>query len=155
MKKYLSYSLMALVSAATLPVSQLIVRGFIIKNFSMDAAGYWEGMNRISALYLMFITTSFSVYYLPRLSEIKEKHLLNIQFEETDAEGNSIPNGVTEKYTLEVADFNEDVRNQFIGKKKGDELIIDPTKYLDLAKSFFFRNYIIFQQKKRRKMIKR
>lgn len=75
-KKYLSYSLMALVSAATLPVSQLIVRGFIIKNFSMDAAGYWEGMNRISALYLMFITTSFSVYYLPRLSEIKEKHLL-------------------------------------------------------------------------------
>ncbi len=75
-KKYLSYSLMALVSAATLPVSQLIVRGFIIKNYSMDSAGYWEGMNRISALYLMFITTSFSVYYLPRLSEIKEKHLL-------------------------------------------------------------------------------
>lgn len=63
-----------------------------------------------------------------------EKHLLNIQLEETDAEGNSIPNGVTEKYTLEIADFNEDVRNQFIGKKKGDELIIDPTKYLDLAK---------------------
>ena len=75
-KQYLSYSLMALVSAATVPVSQLLVRGFLIKKYSMDSAGYWEGMNRISALYLMFITASFSVYYLPRLSEIKEKHLL-------------------------------------------------------------------------------
>lgn len=75
-KQYFSYSLMALVSAATVPVSQLLVRGFLIKKYSMDSAGYWEGMNRISALYLMFITASFSVYYLPRLSEIKEKHLL-------------------------------------------------------------------------------
>lgn len=71
-RKYFSYSLMALVSAATVPVSQLIVRGYLIDNFSIDSAGYWEGMNRISALYLMFFTTSFSVYYLPRLSEIKE-----------------------------------------------------------------------------------
>ncbi|WP_332024696.1 O-antigen translocase [Kaistella sp.] len=70
-KKFLSYSLMALVSAATVPVSQLIIRGFLIKNFSMDAAGYWEGMNRISGLYLMFVTTSFSVYYLPKLSELR------------------------------------------------------------------------------------
>lgn len=70
-KKFLSYSLMALVSAATVPVSQLIIRGFLIKKFSMDAAGYWEGMNRISGLYLMFVTTSFSVYYLPKLSELR------------------------------------------------------------------------------------
>lgn len=71
-RKYFSYSLMALVSAATIPVAQMVVRGFIIGRFSMDSAGYWEGMNRISGLYLIFFTTSFSVYYLPKLSEIKE-----------------------------------------------------------------------------------
>ena len=75
-KKYLYYSLMALVSAATVPVSQLLIRGFLIKKLSIDSAGYWEGMNRISGLYLLFVTTSFSVYYLPKLSEIKTQVLL-------------------------------------------------------------------------------
>lgn len=75
-KKYLSYSLMALVSAASVPVSQLFVRAYIIKSHSVTSAGYWEGMNRISGLYLLFVTTSFSVYYLPKLSEIKTNILL-------------------------------------------------------------------------------
>lgn len=75
-KKYLSYSLMALVSAATVPVSQLIIRGHIIHEFSIDAAGYWEGMNRISGLYMVFFTTTFGVYYLPKLSEIKDNFSL-------------------------------------------------------------------------------
>lgn len=48
----------------------------MIKKLSIDSAGYWEGMNRISGLYLLFVTTSFSVYYLPKLSEIKTQVLL-------------------------------------------------------------------------------
>lgn len=75
-KKYLSFSLMALVTAMTVPVSQLLIRGYIIKEFSITEAGFWEGVNRISAMYLMFVTTSFSVYYLPKLSEIKDDKLL-------------------------------------------------------------------------------
>ncbi|WP_226064000.1 O-antigen translocase [Kaistella polysaccharea] len=75
-KKYFSYSLMALVSAATIPVSQLLVRGYLIQEFTVEKAGFWEGMNRISGLYLMLFTTSFSVYYLPKLSELKSHHLL-------------------------------------------------------------------------------
>jgi len=75
-KKYLSFSLMALVTAMTVPVSQLLIRGYIIKEFSISEAGFWEGINRISAMYLMFVTTSFSVYYLPKLAEIKDDRLL-------------------------------------------------------------------------------
>lgn len=70
-RKYLSYSLMALVTAATVPVSQLLIRKYLINNLSLDAAGYWEAMNRISGLYLMFVTSSLSIYYLPKLSETK------------------------------------------------------------------------------------
>lgn len=78
-RKYLSYSAMALITAATAPVSQLVVRGYIIKNYSITEAGYWEAMNRISALLLLFVTTSFSVYYLPKFSETHDKDLLRIE----------------------------------------------------------------------------
>jgi O-antigen/teichoic acid export membrane protein len=76
LKKYLGYSLMTIVSAATIPVSQLFIRGYVITHLSATEAGWWEGMNRISGMYLMVITSSFGVYYLPRLSEIKEKYEL-------------------------------------------------------------------------------
>ena len=67
-RKYLQYTLMALVTAACVPVVQLLLRGNVISQLSLEQAGWWEGMNRISNMYLMVITTSFSVYYLPRLS---------------------------------------------------------------------------------------
>jgi len=76
LKKYLSYSLMTIVSAATIPASQLFIRSHVIAQLSATEAGWWEGMNRISGMYLMVITSSFGVYYLPRLSEIKSKHEL-------------------------------------------------------------------------------
>lgn len=75
-RKFLSYSVMALVSAATVPVSQLLVRGYLINNYSVASAGFWEGMNRISGLFLLFFVNSFSVYYLPKLSEIHDKQVL-------------------------------------------------------------------------------
>lgn len=70
-KKYLNYSLMALVTAAAVPTTQLFLRSYVILNISLTEAGWWEAMNRISSMYLMVITSSFGVYYLPRLSEIK------------------------------------------------------------------------------------
>jgi len=71
-RKYLQYSLMTLVIAATGPVSQLLLRGHVISNISAVEAGWWEAMNRISNMYLMVITSSFGVYYLPKLSEITD-----------------------------------------------------------------------------------
>lgn len=75
-KKFLSFSIMAFVSVATVPVSQMIIRSYIINNYSITEAGFWEGINRISGLFLLFVTTSFSVYYLPKLSEIKIESIL-------------------------------------------------------------------------------
>ena len=71
-RKYMHYTLMALTTAATVPVSQMLLRGYVISEISPVEAGWWEGMNRISHMYLMVITSSFSVYYLPRLSELKD-----------------------------------------------------------------------------------
>lgn len=71
-KDYFKYSLMALTSAAVIPVSQMLLRGYVITQISQVEAGWWEGMNRISNMYLMVITQSFGVYYLPRLSELSD-----------------------------------------------------------------------------------
>lgn len=71
--KYWEFTLMALVNLCTLPISQMILRGYVISNISPIEAGWWEGMNRISNVYLSIITTSLSVYILPRMSEINDK----------------------------------------------------------------------------------
>lgn len=66
------YTAMALTSAATVPVSHILVRNHLGETLGWDAAGYWEAMWRLSAAYLMFVTTTLGVYYLPRLSELKD-----------------------------------------------------------------------------------
>ena len=76
-KKYLGYSLMTIVSIALLPISQMLLRGYVISELSASEAGIWEGMNRISNMYLSVITSAFSVYYLPRLSEISNPEELH------------------------------------------------------------------------------
>lgn len=71
-RNYLKYALMTLVSIGTMPVAQILIRRYIMLDLSELEAGWWEAMNRISNIYLLVVTTSFSVYYLPRLSEITE-----------------------------------------------------------------------------------
>lgn len=71
-KKYLKFTAMTLVSATVAPVSQLIIRTYLITSFSIEEAGYWEAINKLSGMYLMVITSSFGIYYLPRLSELSE-----------------------------------------------------------------------------------
>lgn len=65
------YALMAFTSAACIPVSHMAVREYLGDTFGLPAAGYWEAMWRLSSAYLMLVTTTLSVYYLPRLSELK------------------------------------------------------------------------------------
>ena len=72
LSKLSKYSLMAIVSALTVPVSHLIIREYIGENLGWDSAGYWQGIWYISTMYLMLVTTTLGVYYLPRLSEIQE-----------------------------------------------------------------------------------
>ncbi|MFZ7318327.1 O-antigen translocase, partial [Comamonas jiangduensis] len=66
------YTAMALTSAATVPISHILVRKHLGETLGWEAAGYWEAMWRLSAAYLMFVTTTLGVYYLPRLSELKD-----------------------------------------------------------------------------------
>lgn len=66
------FTAMAVTSAVTIPVSHIMVRNLLGENLGWDAAGYWEAMWRLSAAYLMFVTTTLGVYYLPRLAELQD-----------------------------------------------------------------------------------
>ncbi len=69
--KLSKYTAMALVSAVCVPVSHILIRNHMILEFGVDYAGYWEAMWRLSSAYLMLITSTLAVYFLPRLSELK------------------------------------------------------------------------------------
>ncbi|WP_183560813.1 O-antigen translocase [Mucilaginibacter sp. SP1R1] len=64
------FSLMAIVTALTVPVSQIILRNLVITQLGVNSAGYWQGMMRVSDGYLLLVTTSLSTYYLPKLSSL-------------------------------------------------------------------------------------
>ncbi len=49
----------------------MLVRNHIGTVYGWEMAGYWEAMWRLSAAYLLLVTTTLSVYYLPKLSELK------------------------------------------------------------------------------------
>lgn len=72
-KNLVKFTAMALTSAACVPLSHILIRNHLGETLGWEAAGYWEAMWRLSMAYLMFVTTTLSVYYLPRLSELKEK----------------------------------------------------------------------------------
>ncbi|WP_333808159.1 O-antigen translocase [Flavobacterium sp.] len=70
LKSINKFLLMALISAIIIPLTSLLIRNSIISEISLDAAGNWEAVNRISGFYMMFFSAGLSMYYLPKLSEL-------------------------------------------------------------------------------------
>jgi PST family polysaccharide transporter len=62
---------MAIITAIAVPVSQILLRNLLIAEVSIEGAGYWQGMMKVSDGYLLLIVTSLSTYYLPKLASLK------------------------------------------------------------------------------------
>ena len=70
-KELSGFGLMGLTSALTVPITFMLIRDHLANTLGLTAAGYWQASWKISEIYLMLVTTTLSVYYLPRLAEIK------------------------------------------------------------------------------------
>ncbi|MFC3393518.1 lipid III flippase WzxE [Brenneria rubrifaciens] len=70
------FTLMALMTAVTLPVAYIMMRNLLAEHDGWDAVGIWQGVSTISDAYLQFITASFTVYLLPTLSRLTDKTAL-------------------------------------------------------------------------------
>lgn len=74
-KKLSKFSLMALTGPICAIAATFFVRYFLANRFDQNHAGSWEGMWRISAMYLLFLTTTFKFYLIPTFSVLKERAL--------------------------------------------------------------------------------
>lgn len=73
---YLKFSIMTIITSSLMPTAQLLLRKIIITKISIDQAGIWEGINKISLMIYLIIGTTISTYFLPRLSEINSSSLI-------------------------------------------------------------------------------
>ncbi|MBC3864183.1 O-antigen translocase [Undibacterium jejuense] len=78
-KELTNFGLMGLTTALAAPITFIFIRDFLSKELGVNAAGFWQASWKISEIYLMLITTTLSVYYLPRLAEIKNAEILRYE----------------------------------------------------------------------------
>lgn len=60
----------AAVTAIMTPFSHILIRSHLGEEFGWESAGYWEGLFRISDMYLLLITSTLSLYFLPKFAGI-------------------------------------------------------------------------------------
>ena len=75
LKKLSSFSIMAITGPTCLIVSTFIVRDYIFQEYGSEYAGSWEAMWRISAIYLLFLITTFKFYLIPTFSKLNDIQL--------------------------------------------------------------------------------
>ncbi len=74
-KNLTKFSYMAITAPICMVGATLFIRFFLNDKLGSEYAGSWEGMWRISAIYIMFLTTTFKFYLIPTFSEISGKTL--------------------------------------------------------------------------------
>ncbi len=62
---------MAATTAVMMPLLQVLVRDLLAEHTGMASVGLVQGIWRLSDIYLGIITSTLSMYYLPRFAEIK------------------------------------------------------------------------------------
>jgi polysaccharide transporter, PST family len=67
------FSGMMIVSAASFPVVEMIVRQLLIKEAGYEEAGLWQGLIKLSSAYLGFFTIFLSYYFMPLISRESSK----------------------------------------------------------------------------------
>jgi PST family polysaccharide transporter len=75
LKNLSKFSLMAIIAPICLIGATFIVRYYISEKFGANYAGSWEAMWRISAIYLLFLTTTFKFYLVPTFTNLEKNGL--------------------------------------------------------------------------------
>lgn len=65
------FALMSATSALVVPLAQMAIRDGLAIRLGWNGAGLWQALSKISETHLMLLTTTLSLYFLPRFSEIR------------------------------------------------------------------------------------
>jgi len=66
------YALMGATSALVVPVCQIFIRDNLAAQLGWHTTGLWQALSKISDTHLMLLTTTLSIYFLPRFAEIQD-----------------------------------------------------------------------------------
>jgi antigen flippase len=89
-KRLLAYSGMVVVSILTMPTAHIILRDWQASESGWQQVGVWQGLIKLSDVYLQFIMIVLSNYYLPRLSESKTHEEMHRHVMQTLAAGAAV-----------------------------------------------------------------
>lgn len=78
-KVFISYLLMGVVGAFTGPTALIIIRNMIASSVSIDGAGIWQAVTRVSDAYLAMFTIGIGLYYFPKAAAISSANELKIE----------------------------------------------------------------------------
>jgi PST family polysaccharide transporter len=67
----LKFSSMALLSAIIVPLTLILIRTQIINRYSIEEAGIWDAVNRLSSFYMLIFSSGLSLYYMPKLASLE------------------------------------------------------------------------------------
>ena len=73
--KLIKYSVMAITGPLCLILATFFIRDFISTEINRAHSGAWEGLWRMSAMYLLFLTTTLKFYLIPTFSTLSGKKL--------------------------------------------------------------------------------
>jgi len=73
LRRILGYYPMLVAHATLTPLATILVRDAMMSMLSLQAAGLWQGAWRLSEVYTTIITTSVSLYFMPRLGELAQQ----------------------------------------------------------------------------------
>lgn len=73
------FALMAATTAVVVPLSHMAIREGLAQMLGWEVSGLWQALWRISETHLMLLTTTLSVYFLPRYSEISDGNVLRAE----------------------------------------------------------------------------
>jgi len=76
MKELSGFALMGVTSALASPIALMLIRQHVSDALGLTAAGYWQASWKISEIYLTLVTTTLTLYYVPRLAEIRHGYEL-------------------------------------------------------------------------------
>ena len=72
-RELIKLGLMSGAGAIFLPIGQIVIRLDIIEQMSATEAGWWQGITRVSEVYLVFITAFLNFYFLPRVAALSQR----------------------------------------------------------------------------------
>lgn len=68
-RRFMAFAVMLFVTAATMQLTQIVIRQIIEAAGGWQEVGYWQAVVKVSDAYLQFVTVVLGSYYLPRLAE--------------------------------------------------------------------------------------